>query len=107
MAERCDKTKPETSEYVRNLALGIQSELGRRGLSVNGLSKLSGIPATVIIGLLEREFAPDLITLEQICQSLDVDAETAFLRGRTLWLDQHTRHPSGRPPIFMMPFPGE
>lgn len=107
MAERCDKTKPETSEYVRNLALGIQSELGRRGMSIDGLSKLSGISASAIIGLLDREFAPDLITLEQICQSLDVDVATAFLRGRALWLDQHTRRPTDRRPTFMMPFPGE
>lgn len=48
MAERWDKTKPETSEYVPNLALGIQCELDSRGMSVNGLSTLSGIPATVI-----------------------------------------------------------
>ena len=107
MAERWEETKPETSEYVRNLALGIQSELDRRGLSVNGLAKVSGIPASTIIGLLDREFAPDLITLEHICRALDIDAETVFLRGRTLWLDQHTRRPSDRPPIFMMPFPGE
>lgn len=107
MAERWDKTKPETSEYVRNLALGIQSELGRRGLSVNGLSKLSGIPASTIIGLLDRELAPDLIMVEHICRALGVDAEAVFLRGRATWLDQHKRRSTDRPPIFMMPYPGE
>jgi hypothetical protein len=107
MAEHWEETTAETSEYVRNLALGIQSEVDRRGLSVNGLAKLSGIPASTIIGLLDREFAPDLIAVEQICRALDIDAETVFLRGRTLWLDQHTRRPIDRPSIFMMPFPGE
>jgi hypothetical protein len=107
MAEHWEETTAETSEYVRNLALGIQSELDRRGLSVNGLAKLSGIPASTIIGLLDREFAPDLIAVEQICRALDIDAETVFLRGRPLWLDQRTRRPIDRPSIFMMPFPGE
>ena len=107
MAERWEETKPETSEYVRNLALGIRSELDRRGMSVNGLAKLSRIPASTITGLLDRKFAPDLITVEQICRALDIDAETVFLRGRTLWLDRHARRPSNRPSIFMMPFPGE
>ncbi|MFM9975071.1 MAG: hypothetical protein ACKVON_10930 [Beijerinckiaceae bacterium] len=107
MAERWEQTKPETSEYVRNLALGIHFELDRRDLSVNGLAKLSGIQASTIIGLLDRECAPDLIAVEQICRALDIDSETVFLHGRTLWLDQHTRRSTKRPPIFMMPFPGE
>ena len=107
MAERWEEAKPETSEYVRNLALGIRFELDRQGLSVNALAKLSGIQVSTIIGLLDRECAPDLITIEQICRALDIEAETVFLRGRTVWLVQHTRRPTKRPPIFMMPFPGE
>lgn len=107
MAKQWEETTPEASAYVRNMALGIQFELDRQGVSVNGLAKLSGIPASTIIGLLDRELAPDLIMVEHICRALGVDAETVFLRGRTLWLDQHTRRPIDRPTIFIMPFPGE
>jgi transcriptional regulator with XRE-family HTH domain len=107
MAEHWEEITPETSEYVRNMALGIQFELGRQGFSVSGLAKLSGIPASTVIGLLDREFAPDLVTLEHICRALGVDAEVLFLRGRSTRLEQHTRRSTNRPPIFMMPYPGE
>jgi hypothetical protein len=107
MAECWKQITLETSEYVRNLALGIQSELDRQGVSVSGLAKLSGILASTIIGLLDRELAPDLIMVEHICRALGVDAEAVFLRGRATWLDQHKRRSTDRPPIFMMPYPGE
>jgi hypothetical protein len=107
MAKQWEETTPEASEYVRNMALGIQFELDRQGVSVSGLAKLSGIPASTIIGLLDRELAPDLIMVEHFCRALGVDAEAVFLRGRATWLDQHTRRSTDRPPIFMMPNPGE
>jgi DNA-binding Xre family transcriptional regulator len=107
MAERWEETKPETSEYVRNLALGVRSELDRRGVSVNGLAKVSGIPASTVIGLLDRGLLLTLITVEHICRAMDVDPKTLFLHGHTLWLEQHMRRPTDRPSIFMMPFPGE
>lgn len=107
MAKQWEETTPETSEYVRNMALGIQCELNRQGFSVSGIAKLSGIPVSTVIGLLNREFAPDLVTLEHICRALGVDAEAVFLRGRALWLEQHTRRSTNRPRPFMMPFPGE
>jgi transcriptional regulator with XRE-family HTH domain len=107
MAERWKETTPETSEYVRNLALGIQSELDRQGINVSVLANLSGIQASTITGLLDRELAPDLITLEHICRALDVDPKTVFLHGRTLWFEQLTQRSADRPAIFIMPFPGE
>ena len=111
MAERWEetkiKTKPETSDYVRNLALGIQSELDRQGLSVNRLAKRSETPVSTITGLLDRAVAPDLMTVEQICRALEIDPATLFLRGRAIWLEQRMRTPAYRPSIFIMPFPGE
>jgi hypothetical protein len=59
MAERWKETTPVTSEYVRDLALGIQSELDRQGISVSFLANLSGILAHTITGLLDRDLAPD------------------------------------------------
>lgn len=107
MAKRPQATTPETSEYLRNMALGIQSELDRKGMSVNQLASTSGISVATIRAILEREYAAKLITVEKLCQALDVDAGQIFLRGHVLWLERRLRPPASRPPIFIMPFPGE
>ena len=107
MAKCSDNTTAETSEYVRNLALGIQAELKRQGMSLAELAAASGVPIASLIDLLERTHAPDLINIERICLSLRVDPGHVFVQGRALWFERLRRPVTYTPPSFIMPFPGE